>query len=355
MTGHASKDAPVREVTVYRPGPTGSDQVAYAVQDGIGHVLLNRPRALNTLTPEMIEDLLAQVTEWLDAGTVSAISLRGAGERGLCAGGDVKAVRAALLADDPDTAIAFWAREYELDLLLATSPVPVVSRMSGFVMGGGLGVSAFSAHRCLAADSQLAMPETVIGFFPDVGITRLLARAPGELGTYVALTGATFGPADAIALGLADRIDTDESYDRVIDAVAQGADLPAGMAIPASPLAGARGWIDECFAGDDASAIVRRLTEHPDDDARECAQLLRARSPLAVCVTLARIRAAAAEPDLATTLAVDRTVAAGMMRHPDFAEGVRARLVDKDNAPRWAHPRIEDVDPAEVAALFASP
>ncbi|MFZ1487285.1 enoyl-CoA hydratase/isomerase family protein [Nostocoides sp.] len=320
--------------TVFASGGRGTDQVQYAVASGTAYIRLNRPRALNALTREMVEDMCAQLDLWEGDRAVDAVVLDGAGERGLCAGGDVLAVRDLIHAGDHEAALEFWVREYALDLRLATYPKPVTTIMTGYVMGGGLGISAHARHRRIAAGSILAMPETAIGFFPDVGMTYLLARAPGELGTYAALTGATFTAADALVMGLADRY-----HETPPD---------AGRA----PLAAARGWIDACFAGTDAGVIVQRLAGHPDPGARSCAAVLRERSPLAVCVSLERIRRAARESDLGESLDVDARVARGMLAAGDFVEGVRAKLVDRDNAPRWRHARIEQVPRDEVEAVF---
>ncbi|GAA1804145.1 MAG: enoyl-CoA hydratase/isomerase family protein [Actinobacteria bacterium] len=317
----------------FSPSAQGTDEMLYARVGTTAYARLNRPKALNALTRTMVEDLLFQLDQWESDDGIEDVVLDGAGERAFCAGGDVKAVRDAIVRGDHADAVDFWAREYLLDLRLATFPKPVTALMTGYVMGGGLGLSAHVRHRLVALDAVLAMPETAIGMFPDVGITRLFARAPGELGTYAALTGATFTAADAITLGLADEL--------------------FGPGGSAESLAPQRDWIDECFAGDDAAAIVGRLETSSCDAARACATMLRERSPLAVCATLARVRRAAEEPDLASTLAVDTTLARGLMAAGDFAEGVRAKLIDRDNAPRWRHARIEEVTPAEVDALFA--
>ncbi len=223
----------------------------------------------------------------------------------------------------------FLGREYDLALRLGTYPKPVTAHMRGVVMGGGLGLSAHVTHRPIAPDARIAMPETAIGFFPDVGITRIFARAPGELGTYAAVTGATFGAADAVLLGLAD---------------------PSGDFGPA-PILVQQNWIDECFAGDDARTQISRPGLVPDDARLRCARVRRRRWTTAdrparrVGRALARGADAASQADLAETLAVDTRLARGMMLASDFTEGVRAKLVDKDDRPRWRQARIEDVTP----------
>jgi|JI10StandDraft_1071094.scaffolds.fasta_scaffold08420_7 enoyl-CoA hydratase len=328
-----SPDLPPPPARGFAPSGRAGEEMVYAVAGPTAYARLNRPHALNALTRAMVEDLLEQLATWEADPRVQSVVLDGAGDRAFCAGGDVVAIRAFLEQGDLGQAVDFWAREYALDLRLATFPKPVTALMTGYVMGGGLGLSAHVGDRRVAPSAVLAMPETAIGMFPDVGITRLFARAPGELGTYAALTGARFGPEDAVDLGLA-------------DVVTPGA-------APAATLAPMRAWIDECFVGDDAAEIVGRLAQHAHPHARACARELRERSPLAVCATLERVRRAAREPDLAATLAIDTVLARGLMAAGDFAEGVRAKLVDKDGTPRWRHDRLEDVMPNEVDALFA--
>ena len=344
----------------YAPGPRGLDEVLYAVTDGIGRVRLNRPRALNALTGAMIDDLSVTLDGWRDDAAVERVILDGAGERGLCAGGDVKEIRQLALVD-PVAAADVWAREYALDALIATFPKPVEARMNGIVMGGGLGLAGYAADRIVFADTRIAMPETVIGFFPDAGITHLLARAPGELGTYLALTGATIGPAEAVLVGLADRYAAPESRAAGRSATEQpAAGTPDAGSFPAEApdvepgLERDRRWIDECFLGNDAAVIVARLRDHAEPRARECAADLAARSPFAVAVALERVRRAASEPTVVESLAVDTALASAFMHRSDFAEGVRARVVDKDNTPHWRHTSLTEVSRGEVLDAFAA-
>ena len=300
------------------------------VTDEVGRLTLNRPGAINALTLDMLRGLDEVLRGWLDDDRVGRVELAGAGERGFCSGADVRELRSHLLAGG--SAGPFFALEYGLDALIAAYPKPITARMTGITMGGGLGLCAHASERIVTAGSRLAMPETIIGLYPDVGVLYELSRAPGELGTHLALTGDAVGPSDAVLVGLADRIDG-----------------PADEGL----LAGARSWIDACYTGDDPARIVAALegSEHPD--ARRAGATLRLRSPLSVCVTLAAIRRAAALDSVAAVLAQDGVLAPRMAEGPDFREGVRAQLVDKDRAPRWRHARIEDVTAAEVAAVFA--
>nr|NLI50561.1 enoyl-CoA hydratase/isomerase family protein [Propionibacterium sp.] len=306
-----------------------TDEVLVEVVDGVGRLTLNRPRALNALTQGMCETLLDALGAWAVDDAVTAVEIRGAGERAFCSGADVRSIRQRVL--DGAEFESFFRVEYAVNALIAAYPKPYTAVMAGITMGGGLGLSAHGSRRIVDATSRLAMPETIIGFTPDVGIAWQLAHAPGELGTHVALTGDAFGAGDALALGLAD------AY--------------AGPGTPDAPLAAAS-WIAECYAADDPVEIVGRLAQHPEPDARAAAEAIRRRCPLSVAVTLEALRRAATMGGVADVLAQDLALVRTLVPRPDFAEGVRAQLVDKDFAPRWQHARLEDVTRAEVLACF---
>lgn len=320
-----------------------TDELVVEVRDGVGHLVLNRPRAINALTPAMLSGIHEALDAWRDDPAVERVELSGAGERGLCSGADVRALRAHVLAGGDH--MRFFEIEYATDAAIASYGKPYVAHQRGIVMGGGLGVSAHGSRRIAYPDSVFAMPETIIGFTPDVGILWYLAHAPGELGTHLALTGAGIGAADAVLVGLADE-------------VAGGADGEAddgesGVgSVPAGVLEGQRSWIDACYAGDDAGAIVHALETHPDERARASASVLRERCPLSVAAALEAIRRAKTMSGVDEVLAQDMQLARHLIPGPDFAEGVRAQLVDKDRSPRWQHARIEDVTRAEVLACF---
>lgn len=299
------------------------------VTDGIGHLVLNRPRAINALTHDMCAAISEALTAWESDDAVTSVELTGAGERGLCSGADVRGLRELVLSGGDW--LGFFEAEYAMNAQIASYPKPYVAHMRGITMGGGLGVSTHGSRRIAYPDSTFAMPETIIGFTPDVGVAWLLARAPGETGTHLALTGAPCNATDGVLVGLADEI---------------AGEGPAGV------LEDARSWIDECYAGSDAAAIIARLEAHEHPDARAAAALIRQRSPLAVCVTLEAIRRAASLESVEDALEQDMVLARTMVPGPDFIEGVRAQLVDKDRTPRWQHARIEDVTRDEVLALF---
>jgi enoyl-CoA hydratase len=308
---------------------TETAEVLAGVVDGVGHIILNRPRAINALTSTMIDALLVQLSAWAVDDRVDRVLLTGAGERGLCSGADVRALRELALAGDPG-ADRFFRHEYRLNAMIASYPKPYEARMTGITMGGGLGVSAHGAVRVVDATSQLAMPETGIGLFPDVGMLWYLSRA-GAMGAYLALTGLPVDGATAIEIGLADTWG--------------GAGEP-----PAAP---DDDWITRCFSADEPLEILARLEGEWEAAAPgECAAVLRTRCPLSVAVTWEALHRAKGMHGLAQVLAQDLVLATYLVHHADFAEGVRAQLVDKDRSPRWTHARLEDVTPGDVSEAF---
>jgi enoyl-CoA hydratase len=284
---------------------------------------------------------------------VVAVSIEGAGERGLCAGGDVRALRTVVMAGSGE-AVKFWAHEYRMNAAIAGYPKPFVAFMNGIVMGGGVGLSAHGSLRLVTESSRVAMPETAIGFSPDVGSLFLLSRAPGELGTHLAMTGLSIGGADAISCGLADALIAGKDIPAVISRLAAGESLDAGIGSTKvlGAVAAMQEWVDPCYAGNDAVTILQALRAHPAPGAQHAADILASRSPLAVCIALEAIRRASRMDTLAQVLAQDLILASSMADSVDFVEGVRALLVDRDKAPRWQHRSLPDVDPAEVARMF---
>jgi enoyl-CoA hydratase len=220
-------------------------------------------------------------------------------------------------------------------------------------MGGGVGLSAYASLRLATEHSRIAMPETKIGFAPDVGALYLLSRAPGELGTHLALTGTTIDGPDAVAVGLADTVVPSAVVPHLLRSLTEGADtLDLGPAAEPSRLVAQRGWIDECFAGDDPAGVLERLQASAQPEARKAAEVLGQRSPLSVAVALEATRRARAMGSLREVLDQDLVVGTNLARRGDLVEGVRALLVDRDNAPRWKHGSISDVSRAEVLSMF---
>ncbi|MFD3414951.1 enoyl-CoA hydratase/isomerase family protein [Streptomyces cyaneofuscatus] len=324
------------------------------------HITLNRPRAINALTHTMVRLLDEALARAEQDEAVTSVVLAGAGERGLCAGGDIRA-----LHDDTRAggraSLDFWRDEYRLNARIARFPKPYVALMDGIVMGGGIGVSAHGSLRIVTERTRAAMPETGIGFVPDVGGTHLLAAAPGELGTHLALTGRSVGAADALLCGLADHHLPRRRLPELIEDLASAASADEvtrtvqgfAEAPPAGELAAQRDWIDACYAADTVEEIVRRLRACSAPAAADVAAELTGRSPLALKVTLAAVRRAARLGSLEAVLDQEFRVSGRIREEPDFVEGVRARIIDKDGSPQWKPATLAEVDDRTVARCFA--
>ena len=333
------------------------EQTVIARCDGrVGRLVLNRPQALNALDLPMIRACTRALEAWRDDPHVHAVVIEGEGERAFCAGGDIRALRQYELDGEHHKAETFFREEYALNLMIATYPKPYVALINGICMGGGIGVSVHAPYRVATEHAAFAMPETAIGFFPDIGATFFLPRLPGQIGTYLGLTGLRMQGADAVHAGLATHFVHRADLPALARALAEDgiAALAArGRELPGFSLAPHRATIDHCFGAPDMSEIVRRLEAVGGDWAAMTVATLRAVSPSALAWTLEALRRGAhltLPKCQAAELALTRTT----MRHPDFAEGVRAMVVDKDRAPRWQPARIEEVDPAAIAAMFAA-
>lgn len=330
--------------------------VLFRTSGHAGHITLNRPKALNALTHEMVLRVDEALTAWERDPAVETVVVTGAGERGLCAGGDIRAIHDDARDGDGTASAAFWRDEYRLNARIARYPKPYVAVMDGIVMGGGVGISAHGSVRIVTERSRIAMPETGIGFVPDVGGTHLLALAPGELGTHLALTGTQIGAADALLCGLADHYVPSAALRAFADDLAR---LPVREALgrhvqepPPGEPAGRRDWIDGCFAADTVEEIVRRLLAHGDPAAKETAETLLTKSPTALKVTLTSLRRARRLGPLERVLDQEYRVSCACLRGPDLVEGVRAQVIDKDRKPSWSPATLGEVTDADVERFF---
>ncbi|MFI1825668.1 enoyl-CoA hydratase/isomerase family protein [Streptomyces sp. NPDC020412] len=319
-------------------------------------IVLNRPRALNALTHEMVRSIDRALTEWERDPAVETVVIAGAGERGLCAGGDIRAIHDDARDGDGTASAAFWRDEYRLNARIARYPKPYVAVMDGIVMGGGVGVSAHGSVRIVTERSRVAMPETGIGFVPDVGGTHLLALAPGELGTHLALTGAAVGAGDALLCGLADHYVPSRALPELLDDLAHRT-VPEALARHVQPpppgeLTGQREWIDGCYGSDTVEEVVERLLDHGEPAAKATAETLLAKSPTALKVTLAALRRARGLGSLERVLAQEYRVSCALLTSPDLVEGIRAQIVDKDRNPRWRPAVLTEVTDADVERCF---
>jgi enoyl-CoA hydratase len=333
-----------------------SDEVLTHIDGDVGFITLNRPKAINSLNQTMVDLLSTVLIRWERDDAVRTVVLSGAGERGLCAGGDVVVVYHSARNDGVE-ARRFWRHEYLLNGQTGRFAKPYVSLMDGIVMGGGVGVSAHANIRVVTDTSKVAMPEVGIGFIPDVGGAYLLSRAPGSLGLYAALTGAPFSGADAITMGFADHYMPHSNLDAFTAAiVSDGIESAlAHHAVEPAPstLAAQRDWIDECFAGDTVEDIVAALRGHDAGPAQDAANLIASRSPIAVSVALQAVRRAAKLETLEDVLTQDYRVSSASARSHDLVEGIRAQIIDKDRNPKWSPATLAEVTAADIDAYFA--
>ena len=333
-----------------------SDEVLTRVDGNIGLITLNRPKAINSLNQQMVDALRAILTRWADDDAVRAVVLSGAGERGLCAGGDVVSIYHSARKDGVE-ARRFWRDEYLMNAQIAEFSKPYVAVMDGIVMGGGVGVSAHANTRVVTDTSKIAMPEVGIGFIPDVGGVYLLSRAPGGLGLHAALTGAPFSGADAIAMGFADHYvphaDVEALRNAVVADGVENALAKYAIEPPPSELAAQRSWIDECYAGETVEDIVTSLRGNGSAPANDAADLIATRSPISLSVTLQAVRRAATLKTVEDVLVQDYRVSSASLRSHDLVEGIRAQLIDKDRNPKWSPATLAEVTKADIEAYFA--
>ena len=348
----------------------GMSNVRTEIRGSAGLVTLDRPKALNALSLQMIRDLTAALLAWRDDPRVERVALRGMGKEGpfgaFCAGGDIRFFHQAVLAADPRLE-DFFTEEYTLNHLIHHLGKPYLVFMDGIVMGGGMGISAHGGDTSLRIASErtkMAMPETNIGLFPDVGGGYFLGRCPGRIGEYLALTGHVISGDDAVAVGLADVV-VDSAQLAPLWAEVAGGGVPMLSrlqpveAAPTNTLVSHRAAIDRCFALPTVMDIVAALEADASPWAPETAAVLRKRSPLMLHVVLEQVRRGR-ESSLADDLRMERNLVRNCFHvRPGAAsetvEGIRALAVDKDHRPRWNPARIEDVTPDLVAAFFEPP
>lgn len=317
----------------------------------LGRLHLDRPRAINALTLEMIRELTSTLREWRSDDGVRLVALTGEGDRGLCAGGDIRFVRDCAVRE-PERVLELWREEYALDLLISTYPKPVVALADGITMGGGIGLAGHASHTVLTPRSRLAMPEVRIGLAPDVAGLWLLARAPGELGTQLALTGESVDAAGSLLVGWADRVVPVQAVSAVLrglrDAEPEAVLDDHSLTLQAAPLPD---YVPRCFGHDSVGEILVALDAESEPAAQRAAADIRAASPTAVAVTLAGLRRAAGLT-VEECLLQDYRLSSRFLAGPDLPEGIRAQVVDKDRDPRWVPATLEGVSPDVVASFF---
>ena len=341
---------------------SGTDEVIIERRGSAGIISLNRPKALNSLTLPMVRAVASALESFAGDPAIASVIVKGEGERGLCAGGDIRLLHQSG-KEGSDAAETFWREEFRLNHAISRYPKPYVVLMDGITMGGGVGLSAHGSHRVVTERTRLAMPETGIGYFPDVGATWLLPRAPGEAGTWMGLAGLPVDAADALHAGFADHCVASSALPALMDAIAA---LPAPalaqdvhaliktMATNAgeSRLAANRDTIDRAFTGDTVEDILKALAKESGEFAAETADVIASRSPTSLKLTLRLLRAGRASTNLAECLNRELGACIGILYNPDFYEGVRAAVIDKDRNPKWSPATLAEVTANDIDRFF---
>ncbi len=334
-----------------------TDEVLFETRGRLGLITLNRPQALNALNRAMCLAIHAQLEAWRDDAAIGVVAIQGSGDRAFCAGGDVVGLYHAGKSGS-DAWEGFFHDEYRMNHAIATYPKPYVALIDGITMGGGVGLSIHAPYRVATERTLFAMPETGIGLIPDVGGTYALPRLPGELGSYLGLTGARLKGADSVYAGIATHLAAGDSVAALIEALAEGGDVKATLGDfdtdPGdAPLDAHRAAIDVHFGGDSVEAIVASLDEG-DDWAQAQAATLRKMSPTSCKLTLRALREGA-RADIAEALRTEYRIVCAIKHGHDFFEGVRAQLVDKDRNPQWSPATLAEVSEADIERYFEPP
>jgi enoyl-CoA hydratase len=330
-----------------------SSHVIAEKRGALGLLTLARPEALNALSREMVENLIHALAEWAADPQVAAVAIRGEGSRAFCAGGDVRAMAAAAQSGSGADR-EFLRAEYRLNAMIGGYPKPYLALLHGIVMGGGAGISIHGRYRLADGSLDFAMPETGIGFVPDIGSSHFLPRCPGGLGFYLALTGARIGQGDACAAGLVTHAVDAADFESVLARLAEGQDAERAVAAFARKPAVAaldRRLIDTAFAAPTVEAVLERLDRDGGGFAVETARLLRGRAPLALKYTWREMHEGR-HLALRNCLKMEFRIAYRALETPDFCEGIRAALIDKDRTPKWNPAALAAVTPEMVDRFF---
>ncbi len=322
----------------------------------VGRITLNRPKALNALTLDMVHAIFDILPVWAADDDIAMLVIDAAGDKAFCAGGDIAGIYQSLVDGDYDTARQFWRDEYPLNAALFNFPKPVAAFMQGFTMGGGVGIGCHASHRVVCESSRIAMPECGIGLVPDVGGSLLLARAPGRLGEYLGTTARRMGPGDAIHAGFADYFIPETEWPGLIGQLEKtgdrGAIDRAKSTPPESDLAAEAPLINEHFGGETLRDILRSLVLKDDDWSRTTLETMSRNAPLSMACTFELVHRARIHDRIEEALRAEYRFAHRAVEHGDFQEGIRAAIIDKDRAPKWRHPAPDAPTPAEVARML---
>ena len=336
-----------------------SEDILAGIAGRIGHLSLNRPKALHALTLPMVRAMNTALLAWRDDPAVGAVVIDHAEGRGFCAGGDIAFLRDSALNDGGKSGRRFFYEEYQLNHLILTYPKPVIAFMDGITMGGGVGISGPATYRIATEATRLAMPETGIGLFPDVGGGWYLSRLAGRLGQYLALTGARLDGADCLWAGLATHYLPSAALTEAKQALIADPDAAAAImhrlsvVPPPAKIATQSADIDRLFASDRYEDVLTALTADGGEWATATLAMLRTKSPQTCKVALRQLRDSLHCEDFAANMAMEYRIGSRVLVRPDFAEGVRAVIIDKDHAPKWNPPTPEAVTEDLLEAIFA--
>lgn len=338
---------------------THNPEVLFHIDGHAGIITLNRPRALNSLNLEMIREMMRVLKEWAENDNVAFVLIEGAGDKAFCAGGDIRSVYQARLEGKRDYKDAIFREEYQLNYYISQYPKPYISLINGICMGGGMGISIHGSHRIVTDKTVMAMPETGIGFFPDVGGSYFLNKCPGQIGMFMAITGEKITAGDAIYTGLATHYISSEKIDDLRKALisAQNADNVEQIlnqykeSAPSSDLADNQALVDEIFEGRTIDDILEKLYAAKHSKAYDWVRALAKKSPMSMTVAFTMLKKTK-ELSLKKCLPIEFRLSQKFVENYDFFEGIRALLIDKDNEPKWQPNHISKVKTAEVRDYF---
>jgi len=336
-----------------------NDEILFEVRGKAGFVTLNRPKALNALTHDKVKALASQLEIWAQDPDIRHVVIRGAGGKAFCAGGDIRSIYDARLSGEVEGLKTFFRDEYTLNAYIKAYPKPYIALIDGIVMGGGVGVSVHGSHRVGTENTLFSMPETGIGFFPDVGGTFFLPRMPGSIGIYCALSAGRLRQADALASGVLTHAIAQESLSELQSALETADDVDATLerfrvSPETGPVESNGALIDHAFSASSVDEVLERLDVSSDAFATKSADAIRGKSPTSVLIAFEQMKRGASL-NFNECMKLEYRIASRILHGVDFFEGIRAVVVDKDQSPKWTPSDFIQVDRAELASYFEEP
>ncbi|WP_299471775.1 enoyl-CoA hydratase/isomerase family protein [uncultured Roseibium sp.] len=336
-----------------------SDEILFEVRGKAGFVTLNRPQTLNALTHSKVIALAEQLKRWADDPTVARVVIKGAGDKAFCAGGDIRSIYDAKQAGEVDGLKQFFRDEYTLNAYIKAYPKPYIALIDGIVMGGGVGVSVHGSHRIGTEKTLFSMPETGIGFFPDVGGTYFLPRMPKKTGVYCALAASRLKQGDALATGVLTHAVAQSSLTELERALETAEDIDAALeaflVVPEpGPVKENETIIEEAFSAGSVGEVLERLQRSDTDFGRKASTAIRTKSPTSILITFEQMRRGA-HLSFNECMKLEYRIVSRLLHGVDFFEGIRAVVIDKDQAPKWTPTQLGQVDSANLASYFEEP